>query len=605
MYAKALAAWNNSDVRMYVATLIETMRWKVALALTLTLCRSVTQGAQVLLLVPLMQLVGLDVEQGPVSWIAELVASVFAAVGVPLTLITVLGTFLLITAGLELITSWQTTFNARFEQDFIASLRHRLYRAVAKTEWLTFARSRLSDFTHALTTEIERVGNATVYLMNGVTNAILAVVYLLLALRLSLAMSALVFVSGGVLLLWLRRREQGSISAGADISSATQGLYATCIEHLASMKLTKSYGVEERSAAIFSGLADRVAQMILGAARHHARTTLYFGLGSAVILTAALFVSLEILGLSAAALLLLLLVFSRTVPLLQSSQFNYHQFLNELPAFSRVMEIQAWCEAAVEPEAEQQEEVKLQDGIRFEEVTFAHDGEGGIPAVVGLDLKIRAGETTAIVGPSGAGKSTVVDLALGLIMPNRGRVLVDEVPLGPERVRSWRDQIGYVAQDTFLFHDTVRANLLWACPEANDEEIEQALRLAAAEEFVSELPEGMETVLGDRGVRLSGGERQRLALARALLRKPSFLILDEATSALDSENEKRIQSAVDELRGHTTILIIAHRLSTIRGADVIYVLEQGHLVESGDWDTLLDKESGRFAALCRAQGVDQ
>jgi ATP-binding cassette subfamily C protein len=183
-------------------------------------------------------------------------------------------------------------------------------------------------------------------------------------------------------------------------------------------------------------------------------------------------------------------------------------------------------------------------------------------------------------------------------------VLVDEKPLRTEQMRSWRNKIGYVPQDTFLFHDTVRANLLWARPEASDEEVREALRLAAAEDFVSRLPQGMDTVLGDRGVRLSGGERQRLALARALLRKPSLLILDEATSNLDSENERRIQEAIERLHGSITILIITHRLFTVLGADVIHVLEQGRLVESGDRDTLMAKENGRFLALCKAQSVN-
>jgi ATP-binding cassette subfamily C protein len=192
---------------------------------------------------------------------------------------------------------------------------------------------------------------------------------------------------------------------------------------------------------------------------------------------------------------------------------------------------------------------------------------------------------------------------MGLIMPTSGRVLVDGTPLGAERIRAWRDQIGYVAQDTFLFHDSVRANLLWACPGASEADIHEALRLAAAAEFVAELPRGMETVVGDRGVRLSGGERQRLALARALLRKPSLLLLDEATSNLDAENERRVQEAWEQLRGRLTILVITHRLSAIRGADVIHVLDRGRVIEAGDWDTLVANEHGQFRALCRLQGI--
>jgi ATP-binding cassette subfamily C protein len=221
-----------------------------------------------------------------------------------------------------------------------------------------------------------------------------------------------------------------------------------------------------------------------------------------------------------------------------------------------------------------------------------------------LNLTIRSGKTTAIVGSSGAGKSTLADLMMGLIEPHHGQILIDGLPLRPERFYAWRSRIGYVAQDTFLFNDTVRANLLWVHPGASDDELTTALRMAAAEGFVLKLPEGKETVLGDRGVRLSGGERQRLALARALLRKPTLLLLDEATSNLDAENERRIQDAIDSLSGgDITIVVIAHRLSTIRKADVIYLLDNGRIVERGDWEQLMLKENGRFRDLYKKQVV--
>lgn len=600
---KSIDMWIDSTFRTYAATLVETMSWRVALSLALMLARSVTQGAQVLLLVPLMQLVGLDVQQGSVAWLADFASSVFAAVGVQPTLLTVLGAFVLLTSLLALVTRWQTVFNFRLGQDFAASLRRRLYRAIANTSWLTFSRSRSSNFTHALTTELDRVGAATAFLLRFITDIALASVYVLLALRLSVTMTTLVFIAGITLLLLLRRKMHAARWTGEEISLATNGLYSVAIEHLSGMKTTKSYSAEERSADLFSRLTGRVAQMELNAVRNYAETSFWFTMGSAVILSIILFVSFEILALPASGLLLLLFLFNRTIPLFNSIQQSYQEFLNALPAFAGVTEIQARCEAAAEPEAGQRGKINLQEGIRFEEVTFAYSEEEEAPAICDLNLSIPAGKTAAIVGPSGAGKSTVADLLMGLIVPDRGRVLVDGVPLSTERVRPWRNQIGYVAQDSFLFNDTVRANLLWACPHADDEKIRQALRLAAAEEFVRKLPEGIDTVLGDRGVRLSGGERQRLALAWALLREPSLLILDEATSALDSENEQRIQDAIERLHGHMTILIITHRLSTIRGVDIIHVLEGGRLLESGDWGSLLDQKDGRFAALCMAQGI--
>ena len=255
----------------------------------------------------------------------------------------------------------------------------------------------------------------------------------------------------------------------------------------------------------------------------------------------------------------------------------------------------------VESKTGKDENIEFRHGIRVERVSFSYDGK--VPVINDLDLPIRAGQTTAIVGPSGAGKTTIADLLMGLIAPDQGRILIDETELVPERMKAWRKQIGYVPQDTFLFHDTLRTNLLWAKPEATEEEMNRALELAAAEEFVSGLPGRLDTILGDRGVLVSGGERQRIALARALLRKPTLLILDEATSSLDSENEKRIQNAIETLHGRMTILVISHRLSTIRGADIIHVVEGGRLVESGTWDRLVANKDGRFLALCQAQGI--
>jgi ATP-binding cassette subfamily C protein len=600
---KTISAWLKNTFRAYIATLVHTMSWRMPLALALMLLRSVTQGAQLLLLVPLMDVAGLDVRQDSLGWLAASVRSAFATMNMEPTPVTVLAAFLFFSVVLALITRWQIVFNTGLQQDFMAALRRRLYHAIANSNWLTFSRSRPSDFTHVLTTEIERVGGATSYLLQLLSSLVLVPVYVVLALQLSVTMSVLVLLCGAALLMLLRKRTQAAREIGEEISQTTSDLYSAAIEHLSGMKTVKSYGAEERNAKVFSSLVARMTQTYHDGARNYAGTTFWFSAGSALILSVILFIALEVLELSAASLLLLLFLFNRMIPLFSRIQQSYQSYLNELPAFARTTEMQSRCEAAAELVSSDEEKVELRHGVKFERVSFSYGESKEAPEIQGLDLFVKAGKTTAIVGPSGAGKSTIADLVMGLLTPRTGRVIVDGDPLEAERISAWRAQIGYVAQDTFLFNDTVKANLLWACPGASDEEIKQALKSAAAEEFVSELPEGLETVLGDRGVRLSGGEKQRLALARALLRRPSLLILDEATSALDSENEKRIQSAIEELHGRITILIITHRLSTIRGADVIHVLEKGRLVQSGDWETLLSKTEGRFRALCQAQGI--
>jgi len=230
---------------------------------------------------------------------------------------------------------------------------------------------------------------------------------------------------------------------------------------------------------------------------------------------------------------------------------EFRLFISSLPAFTNVIAMEARCVAAGEPPLAATSRLPLRRAIELRGVSFSYR-PGAAAALAGVDLSVPAGAVTALVGPSGAGKSTIADLVMGLLAPDAGSIAVDDLVMGPELARSWREQIDYVGPDSFLFHETVRNNLLWARPGASEEEVAAALRLAAGE-FVARLAPGLDTVVGDRGAMLSQGERQRLALARALLRKPALLILDEATNALDSESEAWVLRAIDRVRGELTI----------------------------------------------------
>ncbi|HET6762469.1 MAG TPA: ABC transporter ATP-binding protein, partial [Longimicrobiaceae bacterium] len=334
------------------------------------------------------------------------------------------------------------------------------------------------------------------------------------------------------------------------------------------------------------------------AARAYAEARAAFTVGSVVLLALATWVALGWMHLPVGVALLLVFVFSRLVPRLATLQQQWQMAAHEMPARRAVLELAARCEAERETLGVAGEPIDLRRGVRFQDVRFGYEGRE--PVLRGLTLEIGARRTTALVGTSGAGKTTVADLLMGLATPTGGRIVLDDTPLSEEVLRTWRGEIGYVAQDTVLFHDTVRANLLWARPDATPQDVDDALRAAAAD-FVAALPQGLDTVIGDRGVRLSGGERQRLALARALLRRPALLILDEATSALDPESERRILDAVEGLHGRTTILLITHRLATVRTADVIHVLDGGVVVESGRWGELATRDGGRFRTMWDAQ----
>jgi ATP-binding cassette subfamily B protein/subfamily B ATP-binding cassette protein MsbA len=245
----------------------------------------------------------------------------------------------------------------------------------------------------------------------------------------------------------------------------------------------------------------------------------------------------------------------------------------------------------------------LKTGLEFRGVSLEYTAAER-SAVRGLNFTLPRGGTLAIVGESGAGKSSVVDMILGLFEPTEGKILIDGVPLSEIDMKSWRQRIGIVNQDTFMFAANIRDNITFARPDASEEEVIEAARVAQAHDFICELESGYDTVLGDRGYRLSGGQRQRLALARAFVRNPDLLILDEATSDLDSNSERLLQEALERFGSDRTVIMIAHRLSTVRNVYKILVMSEGRVVEQGRHDDRV-VSGGIYAKLWRIQAGDK
>jgi subfamily B ATP-binding cassette protein MsbA len=246
---------------------------------------------------------------------------------------------------------------------------------------------------------------------------------------------------------------------------------------------------------------------------------------------------------------------------------------------------------------------KFEEAIRFEDVYFAYPTAIDRDILRGIDLEVKYGEVVAVVGPSGAGKSTLANLVPRFYDVKGGAVTIDGKDVRHLRLSALRDKISIVAQDTFLFNDSIFNNIAYGRTYASEEDVLRAAKTALADEFISNLPNGYHTVIGERGLKLSGGQRQRIAIARALLKDAPILILDEATSQLDTESERLVQQALAALMQHRTVLVIAHRLSTIRNADKIVVLEGGKIVESGSHDRLV-AAGGIYKRLYELQHAD-
>ena len=592
-------SWANSYVWKYITNLTRLMPGKFVFVLALMVTVSLTEGIGLLLLVPLLQLVGLDVQQGALGQIASYISIFFSYFGIKPTLGIVLVIYVIIISVNAFFYKLQTTKSSEIQYEFASYLRKRLFNAITGSNWLFFTQKRSSDFAHALTYEIERIGVGTNQFLSLIASVFVLIVYLVFALELSGLITGLIFLVGIVLLLLLKKRTSSARRSGEALSDTSKNMYSSTIQHLDGMKTIKSFNMEEKNIETFGNAADSVAGKYIDAINNYADVKFLFDVGSVIILSIIVFILISFMNIPIAELLILLFLFVRMIPRFSIIQRSYQYFINMIPAFVTIMDLEKECKMASEPKLKTGN-VELHGEIKFENISFSYDNSEESFSL-NLNLTIKAGQTTAVVGLSGAGKSTIADMVMGLITPESGHIVINKEILSENNFSVWRSQIGYVAQDTFLFNDTIRNNLLLAKQDATEEEITTALKLASAYEFVLKLPEELDTLIGDRGVLLSGGERQRLALARALLRKPSLLILDEATSNLDSKNEKKIMGSIEKLHGDITILVIAHRLSTIKNADTIYLIEKGNLIESGSWNELLGNENGHFRALFELQ----
>ena len=547
-----------------------------AQVLVLSLLVALLEGLGVLLLVPLLALVGIELGGGATTSMAEAVGALLTTLRIPITLASVLTVYVIVVAIQAAVGRAEAIASVRVRETVAGRMRELLYRAIARMQWRSFIERHSSHYLHALTSQLERAQLVVSNSMALLSQALVALVYVAVALRLAPALSAIALAGGGVLLILTRRYSRALQASGVELNAATQRLQTAVIEHLSNMKVAKSFAAERQHIAHFNVTSQAVVSTWAATGAAFAGSRWMFSVGAAIMLAGVVYAGVTMFALDAAAILLLLYVFGRLVPRAGILQQLLHQITHSLPALRATVRDLTAYEDAAEPESDPgASALPLDDALSFERVGFSYvDGQTVLDEVT---FRIPAGQVTVISGPSGAGKTTIADLALGLLEPSSGAIRVDGRELSRETAGLWRRSVAYVPQEAVLFNDTVRNNLLWAVPGAGENELRRALSAAQAD-FVYSMPQGLDTPTGERGAWLSGGERQRLAIARAVLRNPRLLVLDEPTSSLDAENERRILEVISSLRGSVTILIISHRESVLAVADQVLVLDIGRIV---------------------------
>jgi subfamily B ATP-binding cassette protein MsbA len=593
--------------------LVRPYRGLLALGLLTTFLASLLDGFTLVILIPLLKHLfgttgalraGSSQLETLVTRLTEPLVAGLSAGQAAARLVVLLALGLLVKNALSYASS---QISVGVQEGLVRDLRTRIFDHLLTLDLGYFQRTRAGALISGIITEVDQaksiIGASLLSLFqNLVVVATTLVVLSQISLRLTLLTLACVPAMVFLLQTLLKRLRRHSRARARERGEVT----ATITERIGAVRLIRAFGEEARESDRFAAQATRYRKQVIRTQRFSSLTsplTEVFS-GFLVILIIWAGTSPALIGLGAplapeAIIVFLIAALKLTSPLKTISSYPAVMAVT-LASAERVFEI--LDEPSVEEDRPGEGEARFEREIVFDRVSFRY-GRGDL-VLSDVSLALPKGRMVALVGPSGAGKTTLADLLPRFYDPTEGAITMDGVPLTRLTRRSVRALLGVVSQDTVLLNDTVRANIAYGSPGATPAQVEAAARAANADLFIAQLPQGYDTLLGERGTRLSGGQRQRIAIARALLRDPPILILDEATSALDTESERLVQQAIDRLMAQRTVLVIAHRLATVRDADEIVVLDEGRVVQRGTHEQLF-RSGGLYRRLYDLQFRDQ
>lgn len=585
--------------RLLFGDLITRLGWRLPVLIVLTSIVGLGEGMSIALLLPLLSRMGIASagNQGVARAIMEKGLSLVGATSPVGILVVIVSLTTIQTALLIALSSWSTTLARRYQ----SRRQMELFRAFMAAKWSFIVARKGGELTNVIVTEAERLGTAFTICLSVLSTAVVMLIYfalsMLVAWQVTLCL-AVFSVLSALAMMGLYRKSYG---AGRSLAPLSAELQSTLIEQFAAFKIIKATTSEQRAAVRIEPLVHHLERALAlvsflpTVVRGLLECLAVVGLSTIVVLAS------NGMAVSVGNVVVVLALFARLFPRITTLQGNLHYLNGYVHAIDGINQLQSAAQAEAEPQslATHPFQIALPTSliVRNLEVKL---GEHKVLDRVDVELSVPG--MVAVIGGSGAGKSTLVNTMLGLIEPSAGSIRLGQHELRSVSLGAWRRLIGYVPQETMLFHASVWKNLTLAKPDASEAEVKTAVRRAHADGFIEALPEGFDTIVGDQGVKLSGGQRQRLAIARALLTNPIILLMDEAMSALDAESEAELLRSIENLRKDMGILVVAHRLAAVQAADSICVIEAGRVVETGTWNELMTRRT-RLYSLAEAQSV--
>lgn len=564
--------------------------------LFLNVAVSLTGGISIVMLVPMLGL--MNISDGATATL-QMLAPFLQQFSYGTRAVILIGCYFLLVAFKAALGMLLTIRENRFLEDYSYALREQLYSTVAGARWEQLAASNQAETINLFTAQCSQVSYGVSELIHLISSVFSAAVSLGIALWLSVPMTVFVILCGAAYAFVFRKLMKASKAYGDEMIRIHRSMYQELFNQLRGMKEVRTYGVQKEHAELFGGISRSLHDSQLQYVQKRAVPSMLYSITAAGMIGIIFLVSVLGFHMDTARLIVLVYVFMRLWPVFSGFFGRLNSIMTAVPAHEKLTA--AFRSLKAENAADTGDaSLPFEKSVEFRHVSFAYQGSDDT-VLKDVSFSLPKGSITALVGRSGAGKSTIADLLLGFLSPTGGEILIDGVPLTQENLPAWRHALGYIPQEPLILNASVRENLTRFHPHATEDEMVEALKKAQAWPVIEHLPDGLDTNLGDEGVRLSGGERQRIVLARVLLGHPRLIVMDEATSAMDYESEIAVRKAFSSLDGQITILMIAHRLATVRTAKYALVLDEGRITEDGRLADLMQTPDGYLNKLLRIE----